>query len=130
MSKATRKRMRRRQQYLARLAENDPEKFRRQWAKRLESWSNLARRQANLLVDLRRRPVAPCFQIARRAIEELAACGEAALALEGECTRAAMGSECAKAVAAVVDPRLYRLSNAASRREKGSAGSGPRAAAG
>lgn len=118
MGKAARRRRRSRQKYLRRLAVKDPEKFQRQWAQRLASWSNLARQRAGTLTDSGGRPGPRAFEIVEYAMEELAACGDAAVAMEAEATKAIVNDECCQAVAAAVDRRLYQLSNAYDRQRR------------
>jgi Ni,Fe-hydrogenase III large subunit len=103
MSKARKRRWQNRQQYLARLAETNPRKFRREWAKRLESWSRLAHRRADL---------ASAFDLVERVLDELTGCGHKAVKMEEADTKEVMTQACTKAVALVVDPRMYHLNSA------------------
>ena len=110
MGKASRRRKRSRREYLARLAKTDPRQFSREWAKRINSWAIEARERASTLTaDGEFTPLA--FEMVSIAMEELAACGKTAMALEGTATEEAMMVACCKALAGAADPRLYRLSN-------------------
>jgi len=117
MGTASKRRKQGRQKYLQRLAGRDPQKFKRQWAKRLESWSYVARQHAGKLAGPGGQPVPGAFEMVRYAMAELAACGQAAMAIEAHDTIETMNDECCKAVAAAVDHRLHRLSNAYRRRQ-------------
>jgi hypothetical protein len=118
MGKASLRRRKRRQEFLGGLADDNPEMFRREWNKRLESWSHEARRRAGRLTDQHGAPVPPAFDVVDLAQDELAGCGENAVALEAEATRELLGDQCCSAIARAVDRRLYRLSNALSNHEK------------
>ena len=110
MGRAGDRRKRRRQEYLARLAETDPAQFSREWAKRISSWAIEARERASTLTaDGEFTP--PAFEVVSKAMEELAACGETTMAFEGDATKEALVAACCKALAEATDLRLYRLSN-------------------
>ncbi len=118
MGKASTRRKKRRQEYLGRLARKNPKKFRSEWAKRLESWSEEAGHRASRLTDRDGNPIPPTFTLVEDAISELVACGEEAIELESEATKDVMNDACCKAVAEVVDSRIYRLSSARSNQRR------------
>lgn len=118
MGKASTRRKKRRQEYLGRLARENPKKFQSEWAKRLESWSEEAAYRAGRLTDRDGTPIPPAFTLVDDAIGELAACGEEAFELESEATEGVMNDACCKAVAAAVDRRMYRLSNSRSNQRR------------
>ena len=122
MGKASARRKKRRQEYLARLASKNPSKFQREWAKRLESWSREAHRRVGLLFDESGNPVPPAFTLVEMALEELSGCGEEAVRLERDATVEVMTDSCCQAVAGAVDRRMYRLSNARSNQRRMEAG--------
>lgn len=122
MGKASTRRKKRRQEYLGRLARENPTKFRSEWAKRLESWSEEADHRAGRLSDRDGNHIPPTFTLVADAISELAACGEEAFELESTATEDVMNDACCKAVATAVDRRMYRLSNARSNQRRMEAG--------
>ena len=109
MGKASHRRQVRRAEFLSRLADSDPERFSAEWTKRLESWSRLARRNANVLVDEHGLRTPPSSDILRLAEQQLAACGKAAFEQEIDSTRVILTHESTAAVASATDPRSYRL---------------------
>jgi hypothetical protein len=111
MNKASARRRKRRQEYLTRLAKKNPEKFRTEWTKRLDSWSREADWRAKRLTDEKGNPVPMAFDLVGQALDELNGCGPEAVNLEGGGTLEVMTNACCQAVAKAIDQRLYRLSN-------------------
>ncbi|MBC2714963.1 MAG: hypothetical protein HF978_06600 [Desulfobacteraceae bacterium] len=107
------KRKKSRRKYLGKLAVKDPSKFNFEWAKRLDSWSLEAVKYAGL-INSNGIPVSSVFDLVDRALDELKACGEEAVLLEGDKTRETMMDSCCRAVAKVIDHRIYRPINAQS----------------
>ena len=118
MGKASARRKDRRREYLQRLAKNNPEKFRDEWAKRLESWAAEANRRARRLADQNGTPTRSAFSLLNEATGVLAACGAEAVESEEENTREVLTNSCCRAVARAVNPNLYRLSNAEANRRR------------
>ena len=114
MGKASRKRNNSRQAYLRGLAQENPKKFKAEWAKRLESWAEEADYRASHLSDRAGKPIPPAFTLVEEAMKELAACGPEAVELARQATMDTMTDSCCKAVATAVYRRIYRLSNARS----------------
>lgn len=112
MGKASRRRKKRRQQYLARVRKQDKDRFDAEWAKRLESWAREARRRAGRLTDEHGKPAGRAFAMVDVALKELEGCGQQAVDAHRESTMEIMNNECVQAVAAAVDKRMYRLNNA------------------
>lgn len=115
MGKAAEKRKARRQQYLSALAVSNPEKFREEWNKRIESWLYDVWSRAGKLRDADGYRISPAFGVVDAARESLAECQnqevvEKALELVG-----VLEHEAAKAIAFRVDPRMYHMIQ---RREK------------
>jgi hypothetical protein len=110
MGKASQKRKNERQRYLSRLARENPQKFSVEWVKRLYSWSLDADRNAKTLTDGEGNPTPSTFSFVTMAMEELKACGQEAVEIEGSSTMETMTNACCNAVAIAVDPRLCRLS--------------------
>ncbi|MCF6290966.1 MAG: hypothetical protein L3J03_08235 [Desulfobacterales bacterium] len=100
MGKAGIRRRRSRQKYLAWLAATNPKRFTIEWSKRLESWS---------IVTLEKAETGQAHEMFEAVLNELQACGPEAVRLEGEKTATIMRAVCSRAVAQVVDPRMYRL---------------------
>lgn len=122
MGKASTRRRNRRKDYLGSLARKNPEKFRMEWGKRLESWFEEARQRAGLLADEAGYPIPSTFAIVDEALDELVGCGPEAVSLELDATIEALIHTSCRAVAGAVDHRLYRLSNTLSNRGQMEAG--------
>jgi len=124
MGKASQRRKARRRTYLADLANRNPKRFSAEWAKRLRSWAHEAALRVEQSAPLpwkrtdgeARDPRA--FALIEEAMALLAECGPVALAQEGEATREFLTHWCSRAVSRAADPRMYRLSNARSNRER------------
>lgn len=95
MGKAATRRNARRQEFLARLAQEDPQRFKAEWTKRLESWAEKIRSSAKE----GRMDVPPVFRIVDRAKETLRECGKKAEGLELRATTEALNNECCRALA-------------------------------
>ena len=94
------------------MALESPKRFQSKWSKRLESWAREVRRRADRLTDRNGSDMPMAFSLIDQAMDELTACGAEAVELEGEGTREVLTHACCSAVAAAVDRRMYRLSNA------------------
>lgn len=109
MGKAANRRKASRRNYLKELAKRNPERFRREWSKRLESWSREIWKSSGMLTDKDGNKAPSLFEMAGNAMHELKMNGENALALEGDNTYKVLNHECLKAVSSEVDSRMYRL---------------------
>lgn len=111
MGKARARRLRGRREYLSQLAKTNPDKFQREWAKRLESWSEVVVQQAGRLTCRDGRAVPSVFSYVEQALEELESYGEQAVQLEGDNTREVLQHFCCESFAQKSDPRMYRITN-------------------
>lgn len=109
MGKASRRRKKRRLEYLGRLARENPRKFQSEWAKRLASWSREANRRAGRLTGDGDASDQTAFALVDEALDVLSGCGPKAVDLEGADTKDVMTDSCCWAVAKAVDRRMYRL---------------------
>ncbi|MCI0603397.1 hypothetical protein L0156_10330 [bacterium] len=109
MPKAAQRRKVRRNQYLYKLLRQRPDAFSFEWNKRLVSWVFEAHRRAEILRDESGNPTPAASALVDEVMGQLAALGEMALEMEGAETLQVMLNECAKAVSAAVDRRMYRL---------------------
>lgn len=113
MGKATQRREKREAVRLQELAEQNPERFLKEWRTRIEHWVTeiqlraRAERDENVLPSERLR----IFGVLEKAERLLDRCGDQARRLIGTETRRVLQNECCKAVAALTDRHLYRLSN-------------------
>lgn len=105
MGKAATRRKERRRRFLARLAQENPERFEREWAKRIESWANEIRLFAKD-GDMKAPPV---FKIVDRAKETLTGCGEKATELQYKETKDVLANECCQALASNIGRGIYRI---------------------
>ena len=101
MGKASKRRKQSRQRYLARLAKENPSRFREEWMKRLACWEDEIDRKADTLV-CHVSPETTVFAFADDVMEELVACGEVAVRLVGATTRQAMENACSRAISRVL----------------------------
>ena len=105
MGKASTRRKERRRKYLSQLAREDPERFKREWERRLKSWSNEIRWRGREGGTKEK----PLFEIVRRAEEILMECGDRAVELALKETDFILGNECCKALANAVGYEMYRM---------------------
>ena len=110
MGKASYRRKKRRSEYMARLAREDPAKFHIEWNKRLASWQHDAYRRANL-VGNNSHASRYAFSVIEKALKELMACGKKAFMLEADSTIKILTNACCRAIARATDHHLYRLGN-------------------
>jgi len=109
MGKASFRRKRDRQRYLARLANENPSKFHSEWCKRLDSWEKDAFWRASHMSTPDGNPVEPTFNLIEYALEELAECGNEARKIAEADTREALTDACTRAVAMAVNPKMVRF---------------------
>ncbi|MEK6689963.1 MAG: hypothetical protein AABY78_01510 [Nitrospirota bacterium] len=105
MGKATTRRKERRRKFLARLAQEDPERFEREWAKRIESWINVIwffAKDGSIQTP-------PTFKIVDRAKETLTECGEKAMELEYKETKDVLENECCQALSSHIGKEIFRI---------------------
>lgn len=108
MGKAARHRVRSRINFLSELLESDPERFRREWAKRMPAKVHDIKRHANRLVDGFGKPTPSPFIVMEKAVNELKLIGKKAVKLEGASTGEALTAECTRALGRLVNPRALR----------------------
>jgi hypothetical protein len=94
MGKASTRRKERRRKFLARLAQENPERFEQEWAKRIESWAN----EIWFFAKDGKMEVPPVFRIADKAKETLIECGEKAIELRYKETKDVLENECCQAL--------------------------------
>lgn len=106
MGKAADRRKNRRQQFLSKLAAEDPERFEREWRKRVDSWAS------EICVNAKTGEISsePVFGIADRALETLLSCGEEAVALQFSETKQVLDGECCQGVASNAGRAIYDVS--------------------
>lgn len=109
MGKASNKRRKRRAEFFAQLAITNPAKFRKEWTKRLASWSDEAFNRATHLIDSDGKLMPAAFRLVDCALAELMACGSEAVALEARATQETMTDACCRAISQARDTRLYHL---------------------
>lgn len=105
MGKAAERRKERRRKFLSRLAQEDPERFEREWAKRIESWAN----EIWFYAKDGSMEVSPVFKIVDRAKEVLTECSEKAMELQYKETKDILENECCRALAPHIGKEIYRI---------------------
>ncbi len=113
MGKATQRREKREAGRLQVLAEQNQERFLKEWRSRIDGWAMeiKARTRAEgdeTVLPSERQPIFGVLEKAERLLDQ---CGDQARNLVGADTRRILQNECCKAVASLTDRRLYRLSN-------------------
>lgn len=121
MSKARQRRKAKLAKYLSLLAHKNPQKFKKEWCKRLESWvdeihntGHRLRRQWSQrleIEDIKMDLETEIFCVLQIAEELLSLCGVKAEALVGPQTRALLTDECCRVFAQITEPQLYKLGN-------------------
>ncbi len=109
MGKAAAQRRMKRMKYLVHLAEADPERFDREWERRVSSWIAMIGRDAGVLRDEQDRTVPPVFDVIDEALAVLKSCGEPTYSRYAKQTFDLLSSECCSRLAVQIDPRLFRL---------------------
>lgn len=94
MGKATDKRRKSRQEFLSRLAQENPEQFKREWTKRVASWADEIRDNGKK----GKISVPPVFGVVNKAADVLIECGEQAVDLELRETTESLNNECCRAL--------------------------------
>lgn len=108
MGKAAEKRKRSRRIYLSKLAQDDPERFEHEWAKRINSW-------ADEIWTFKQRgkiqgPAA--FQISDRAKQVLLECGNEAIKLQFKETKEILENECCQVLSLHIGHEIYKINQA------------------
>jgi hypothetical protein len=103
MGRAARKRRMNRARFLAGLYVSDPERFRREWQKRLASWSEEIEKRAATLDGER------AYQVIETAREALSNCNRVLNVTQVETLLGVLEHEAAAAVAGQFDRRMYHL---------------------
>lgn len=110
MGKAAERRKASRLRYLATLALANPDRFRSEWDKRMDSWLHEIRRRAGILVDNHGETMPPAFDVIKEAERLLHASGLRKDDLEEHRSINILVNECCKVLASHIDNRLYYLS--------------------
>lgn len=105
MGKAATRRKERRRKFLEKLAQEDPERFEREWAKRIESWAD----EIRLFAKDGSMEVPPVFRIVDTAKDTLAGCGEKALELQYKETKDVLENECCQALSPHIGKEIYKI---------------------
>ncbi|PIV67099.1 MAG: hypothetical protein COZ31_00020 [Nitrospirae bacterium CG_4_10_14_3_um_filter_44_29] len=105
MGKAAERRRIRRQQFLTKLAQENPERFEHEWAKRVESWAD----EIWLIAKGGRMDVQPVFSIVDRAKEILSECGERTTKPRLQETVDLLNNECCQALAPAIGRKIYAI---------------------
>lgn len=109
MGSTAQRKNRRRMQYLSELAAKNPEKFKEEWNKRVESWLDQIQLRAGRIVDRKGKPIPRAFETVERAREILAECGNKASSPMMRDSVETLINECCRALAAEIDPRMYSV---------------------
>ncbi len=105
MGKAASRRIIRRQEFLSKLAQEDPQRFYSEWDFRLGSWLEEIRASfRHGLIDAR-----PVFNILDKALDLLRTCGDTAMELQFKRTFDILSTECVSGTADHCGRELYRL---------------------
>lgn len=107
MGKAAQRRRARRRRYLAGLALTDQERFLWEWNRRVRSWLYETWRRAGHLSP---EAMPATFDVVKEAKQILAECEGLEVSKEARCAIQELEAECARAVAAHTDNRLYEVS--------------------
>ena len=105
MRKAAKRINERRKKFLAKLSQEDPQRFEREWAKRLESWAGEIWRLAkdgNIQTP-------PVFEVVDKAKKILTECGEKAVELQFKETTDVLNNECCQTLAPKIGREIYRI---------------------
>ncbi len=105
MGKAAERRNNRRQVYLSLLAQENPEKFKHEWMKRLKSWAI----EINMLGKEGKIKTPSVFDVADRAKEMLLGCGDKAVELQYEETQSILENECCRVLAPHIGYEMYKI---------------------
>lgn len=111
MGKAAIHRRIKRRRYLARLANEKPERFEKEWEKRLSSWMKQIRRDAGQLWDRETGALPPLFERVDEAMLVLQHCGEETYQRYAPEAWDLLTTECCRQFGRRVDPRLFRVNN-------------------
>jgi hypothetical protein len=117
MGKAAQRRNENRRDYLVRLAFEDPRRFEFEWEKRLSSWVPMWIRDIRKEAEswekgegYEKRIFDILDEATEKVMEILNACPKGISKRLADRTLGLISNECCAEVAAIVDPRLYRLS--------------------
>jgi len=105
MGKAAKRRNERRRNFLARLAQEDSQRFNSEWDFRIGSWLEEIRTSfRHGLIEAR-----PVFNILDKALDLLRECGDTAMKLQFQRTYDIISTECVRVVAGHCGSALYTL---------------------
>lgn len=105
MGKAAKRRNERRKNFLAWLAQEDPERFCSEWDFRIGSWCEEIRTSfRHGFIEAK-----PVFKILDKALDILRECGDMAMRLQFKRTYDILSTECVRVVAGHCGNELYRL---------------------
>lgn len=105
MGKAAERRKIKRKRFLTELAQGNPERFKNEWSKRIESWVD----EIWITAKDGKIDVPPVFGIVDRAKEMLSACGDRAAKLQLQETVDLLNNECCQALAPIIGRNIYRI---------------------
>ena len=111
MGKAATRRRIKRMRYLARLAKEEPERFDKEWEKRLSSWIELIRKEAGRLRDREYQPITPVFERVEEAMAVLHNCGKEIFREYADEAYDILNAECCSQFAGHVDTRLFQMND-------------------
>jgi len=111
MGSAASQRRMKRMKYLANLAKEEPERFEKEWDRRLNSWLGMIRRDAGILKGQNDKPVSPVFDLIEEALVVLERCGEPIYSEYAKETFEILSNECCSSLAVHIDPRIFHLNN-------------------
>lgn len=104
MGKAADRRKIRRQQFLSRLAQENPERFEHEWNKRLESWVDAIWSSKEGKINM-----PPVFKIVDNAENIFMKCGDKAVELQFGATKDLLENECCQVLAQNIGRNIYKL---------------------
>ncbi|MCL4479575.1 MAG: hypothetical protein M1381_10865 [Deltaproteobacteria bacterium] len=105
MGKASERRKSKQQLFLSMLAQENPEKFKREWGKRLKSWTV----EISFLAKDGKLNGQSVFSIVDRAKDILLGCGKKAVESQYKETQAVLENACCRALAPHIGYEMYRM---------------------
>jgi hypothetical protein len=108
---ARQRRERKLARYLAELARQNPDQFKREWRTLLDAWSLEAYRRSSQLRQASGSAPLPVYGVLRKALRLLELCGRDARHLVGSATRHFLEHDCGRAFARAFGREFYALIN-------------------
>lgn len=109
MSKEAKREKAKRRKYLKRLSKNDPQKFDREWEKRISSWMIEIEKNAGGLRDNKSRAIPAVFRIVDDALSILEECDKDIVNKYAKKTFDLLTTQCCISFSKKALPKFYRL---------------------